>query len=93
MLRADIDGLSALAASCQEQAGALAASGSLSSSAGEVTPTAVAVRIAHADVASAATRFTRRMQANAERFSATAAAFAATEEDSSSALASVTGTA
>jgi len=89
LIRADVDGLSTLAAACQAQASALARTGTRApSSSVQPTPTIAAIAASDADIATAAQRFVRRMQANADKFLSAAAAFSAIERDSSNALVS-----
>ena len=92
VIRADVDGLSAVAATCETHSGVLAASSGQAPSVGAPpTPTGAAVQAAHTAVGETAQRFSGRMQYNAERFWSAAAGFASVDGDASYALITLTG--
>jgi hypothetical protein len=88
LIRADVQGLSALAASCQEQAAVVSGASAMprSTVSPQATPTTAAIATAQADVSAAGTRFALRMQSSATSFSSAATGFAETETGSTTAL-------
>jgi hypothetical protein len=89
IIQADVAGLSALAANCEEHAAVMGAVGAPSPSAGLFQPSAIAVDAAHTDVAAAGTRLMLRTHATAAAFAGAAGGFESTEATSAIAIATV----
>lgn len=86
LIRVDVKGLTALAANCMEQAGAVAGASVPPPLGGCFQATSAAIAAAHADVAAAGTQLMLRMQATAAEAEAAAQGYAGTEADSAVAL-------
>jgi len=88
LIRADLDGLSKLAATCQTQAAVLADASAVARppACPFATPTTTAIVTAQAHVSAAAARFAQRMKVSADRFGSAATDFATAETDSTRAL-------
>jgi hypothetical protein len=86
-IHADIDGLSALGASCQRHAGAIRAENITPAVGRAFQATSAAVADVHASADAVEAQFTGRLLATGQAVAAIASGFAATESDSTSILA------
>jgi hypothetical protein len=89
LIQANVEGLSALAASCGEQASAVGGPSAPPPAGGSFQPSSAAVEAVHADVAAASVQFTARMQSTAAAVTAAAQGFDTTEVNSAAANAAV----
>jgi hypothetical protein len=91
-IRADIEGLSALAACCFEQAGEVSGVNAAPPVGGSFQPTAAAVAAVHTDVAAAASRFAARLRSTGDDVTIAAHEFALAETNSTSNVSAVGAT-
>lgn len=91
-IQADVEGLSALAACCFEQAGAVSSVNAAPPVGGSFQPTAAAVAAVHTDVAAAASRFMARLHSTGDDVTIAAHEFALTETHSTSNVSAVAAT-
>jgi hypothetical protein len=91
-IRADVEGLSALAACCFEQAAAVSGVNAAPPVGGSFQPTGAAVAAVHTDVAAAASRFAARLNSTGDDVTITGHEFALTETNSTSNVSAVAAT-
>ena len=89
LIQADVDGLSALAASCHQQAGVVGGVNAAPPVPHSFQATAAAVVAAQADIAATAGTFAARMQSTADDVTIAAFEFSLTEAASASAVSGV----
>lgn len=89
LIRADIEGLSALAAMCVEQVGVIRGVEHAPAVGRSVQATAAAVSVVHEGVAAAGAKFMARMRSTADDVALAAHEYALTEMDSAFALSDV----
>jgi hypothetical protein len=89
LIRADVDGLSALAASCEEQAGVVDGVNAAPPVGQSFQATAEAVTLACADISATGAMFAARMLSTAYDVTIAAFEYSLTEADSASAVSGV----
>jgi hypothetical protein len=89
LIRADVDGLSALAASCEDQAGVVDGVNAAPPVGQSFQATAETVTLAHGDIAATGAMLAARMQSTADDVTIAAFEYSLTEADSASAVSAV----
>jgi hypothetical protein len=89
LIRADVKGLLALAASCEEHASAVGGTSGPPPAGNPFQATSAAVAAAHANVAAAGTQLMQRMKSTAAAVTSAAQGYAETEAGSAGALSAV----